>query len=344
VSMRNLRHLPLALALLVLAAGVTACGGGDDASGEATLTVYSGRNEALVGPLLDRFSEQTGIELEVRYGDTAELAATLREEGDRSPADVFFAQDGGALGAIEKAGLLTRLPQGTLDEVDARYRSPSGQWVGASGRVRVIAYDKRALRASDLPDSVFDLVDERWKGTVGWAPTNGSFQAFVTAMRKVHGEAATEEWLTAMKDNDAQAYENNLLVRDAIAAGEIQVGLINHYYVMEALREEESPEDYPVALHFAKNGDVGALINVAGVGILASSEHQAQARRFVDFLLTRAAQEYFREETAEYPIAAGVRPLAALPALDSIEQPDVDLTDIDDLQGTLELLEKTGVL
>lgn len=339
--MRHLRPALLALALLVLALVATACGSSED---ENRLTVYSGRNEALIGPLLDRFERASGIELEVRYADTAELAATLREEGDRSPADVFFAQDGGALGAITKAGLFADLPPRTLDEVEPSYRSPVGQWVGTSGRVRVIAYDKRELQPADLPDSVFDLADERWKGKIGWAPTNGSFQAFVTAMRKVHGDARTERWLTAVKDNGAQAYDNNLLVRDAIAAGEVQVGLINHYYVMEALREEEHPEDYPVALHFPPNGDVGALINVAGVGILRSSEHKAEARRLVTFLLSREAQTYFREETAEYPIAAGVRPLAELPALASIEQPDVDLSDIDDLQGTLELLEKTGVL
>lgn len=338
--MRNLRPLLLALALLALATGVAACGGGD--SSEAPkLTVYSGREEELVGPLLERFSQESGIALEVRYGDTAELAATLREEGDRSPADVFFAQDGGALGAIEKAGLLAPLPQGTLDAVDERLRSPGGRWVGTSGRVRAIAYDDRELDASELPDSVFDLTRPEWKGKVGWAPTNGSFQAFVTAMRKVHGEEATERWLTAMKDNDAQAYDSNTLVRDAIAAGEIQLGLINHYYVMEARRAD--PE-YPVALYFPPGGDVGALVNVAGIGILASSERTEQAQRLVDFLLTREAQEFFSEQTAEYPIAAGVRPLPALPPLASIEQPDVNLADIDDLQGTLELLARAGVL
>lgn len=339
--MKKLRHLLLALVLIAVATGVAACGGDDDdTSDEAKLTVYSGRNEALVGPLLERFAKQAGIELEVRYGDTAELAATLREEGDRSPADVFFAQDAGALGAIEKEGLFAALPQATLDQVDARFRSTHGRWVGASGRVRVIAYDGRELSEDEMPDSVFDLVRPEWKGKVGWAPTNGSFQAFVTAMRAIHGDEATERWLRDMIANDVQAYDNNILVRDAIASGEIQVGLINHYYVIEALREDP---DYPVKLHFPE-GDVGALINVAGVGILASSEHPEQAQELVDFLLSAEAQEYFRDETGEYPIAAGIEPVSVLPALDSIAQPDVNLADIDDLQGTLELLERSGAL
>jgi iron(III) transport system substrate-binding protein len=340
--MRHLRFLLLALGLLVPALLLAACGG--DESDADTLTVYSGRNEALVGPLLERFSQETGIELEVRYGETAEMAATLREEGDRSPADVFFGQDAGALGAIAKAGLFAELPQATLDKVDARYRSSAGRWVGTSGRVRVIAYDKRELDESDLPDSVLDLADERWRGKVAWAPTNGSFQAFVTALRKVEGEQVAEDWLRAMKDNDTQVYENNILIRDAIAAGEVQVGLINHYYVMEALQEVDDPASYPVALHFPANGDVGALINVAGVGILASSEKQATARRLVSFLLGAEAQRYFRTDTAEYPIAAGIQPLPRLPDLSEIEQPEIDLSDIDDLQGTLELLERTGIL
>lgn len=339
--MRTLRHLLLAFVLLVPAAGLAACGGDGESD---TLTVYSGRNEALVGPLLDRFSEETGIELEVRYGDTAEMAATLREEGDRSPADVFFGQDAGALGAIENDGLFADLPQATLDRVDAAYRSAGGAWVGTSGRVRVIAYDKRVLDEADLPGSVLDLTDERWRGKVAWAPTNGSFQAFVTALRLVEGEDAAEQWLTAMKDNDTQVYDNNVLIRDAIAAGEVEVGLINHYYVLEALAEVDDPDAYPVGLHFPAGGDVGALINVAGAGVLASSEHQADALKLVDFLLGTEAQEYFRTETAEYPIAAGVEPLDVLPPLAEIEQPDLGLGEIDDLQGTLELLEQAGVL
>jgi iron(III) transport system substrate-binding protein len=352
--MRTVRSALVACALLVAALAASACGSDDGDSGAtatgsaattpAKLTVYSGRDEELVGPLLDRYAEETGVELEVRYGDSAELAALIREEGDKSPADVYFGQDAGALGALSKEGLLAKLPQETLERVDASQRAADGTWVGTSGRVRVIAYDTRELRPADLPDSVLDLTDERWRGKVGWAPTNASFQAFVTALRKVEGEQAAEDWLVAMRENDTQVYERNGLIRDAIADGEIQLGLINHYYVMQKRAEEKDPESYPVGLHFPPNGDVGSLINVAGAGVLASSSNQEAATALVDFLLSAEAQEYFRDETAEYPVAAGVEPSADLPPLDQIAQPQLDLGDLDDLEGTLRLLERAGVL
>ncbi|MCK9250543.1 MAG: iron ABC transporter substrate-binding protein [Solirubrobacteraceae bacterium] len=349
--MRSLRSSLVVCSLLVSSLGLAACGSDDEDSsttpsasgGDVELTVYSGRDEELVAPLLDRFEQREGIKLKVRYGDSAELAATIREEGDRSPADVYFGQDAGALGALAKGGALAELPAETLDRVGPGRRSTDGRWVGTSGRVRVMAYDKRELKPSDLPDSVFGLTDPKWKGKVAWAPTNASFQAFVTAMRKIHGEDRTAEWLEAMKDNDTEAYDKNGLIRDAVAAGEVQIGLINHYYVSQKRAEEKDPEAYPVALHFPR-GDVGSLINVAGGGVLASSDHQDEARRLIDFLLEREAQEYFRSETAEYPLAAGVEPLDSLPKLADVPQPDLDLSDIDDLEGTLKLLERTGVL
>lgn len=339
--MRILTVVGVAAAALV---GLAACGGDDDSGDAGSITVYSGRNEKLVGPLLERFSEETGIEVNVRYGDTAEMAATLLEEGDRSPADVFFGQDAGALGALQKEGLLAPLPQATLDQVDARFRSAKGDWVGTSARARVIAYDTRELDESEVPDSVMDLTDERWKGKVGWVPTNASFQAFITAMRAELGDDAAEKWLKDMVANGAQAYENNIVLRDAIANGEVPLGLLNHYYVAEARAELDDPDSYPVGLKFPPGGDIGALVNVAGVGVVASSDKQEQAQRLVEFLLSTEAQEYFAETTKEYPLIEGVAAPQGLPALESIKQPHVDLADLDDLRGTLEIIENSGAL
>ena len=327
---------------MAAAVGVAACGDDDSGSGGDSLVVYSGRNQDLVGDLLKRYQADTGEKLEIRYSDSADLAATLLEEGDNSPADVFFSQDAGALGALQKEGLLAKLPQGTLDEVDARYRSVKGEWVGLSARARVIAYDKRELKESDLPRSVLSLTDEKWKGRVGWAPTNPSFESFVTALRKLRGEDEAKAWLEGMVANDAKVFKNNIAVRDAIANGEVDVGLINHYYVAEAVAAEGN--DYPVGVFFPPGGDPGALVNVAGGAVLKSSKKQAEAQKLLQWLLGRTAQEYFADKTKEYPIAAGVRPDPALEPLASIEQPDIDLSDLDGLQESVELIRDSGAL
>jgi len=326
------------LVILGLASGAAGCGGGED----GPVTVYSGREEELVAPLFEIYEEESGNEVEVRYGDSAELAATILEEGDNTPADVFFSQDAGALGALEKEQMLSVLGEEIVGAVEAPFRSADGNWVGASGRARVIAYDTRELSEADLPDSVLELSDPEWEGRVGWAPTNGSFQAFVTALRLTEGDEAAREWLEAMEENGTQSFDSNSSIRDAIAAGEIDAGLINHYYVAQAQAEEG--EGYPVAVYFPPNGDIGALINVAGAGVLAASERQDEATEVIEFLLSPRAQRYFAEETKEYPLVDGVAADPAIVPLAEIEQPRIDLSNLDDLQGTLTLIEESGVL
>lgn len=334
------RFLLLLLAVFALAVGVAACG--DDGPSEDALVIYSGRNEDLVGPLLERFEEQTGIDTEVKYAGSSELAATIVEEGDASPADAFFSQDAGALGALQDDDLLAELPAATLDKVPAAFRSRDGRWVGTSARARVIGYDKRELQPDDLPDSVLDLTDEEWRGRIAWAPTNASFQSFVTAMRAELGQERTKAWLEGMLANDVQVYENNIAIRDAIANGEIDAGLINHYYIAEAIAEEGP--DYPVGILSPGDGDIGALVNVAGVGILASANQAPEARQFAEFLLSDESQEYFAQELKEYPVVEGVPADPSLQPLSEIETPDIDLNQLDDLQGTVRLLQETGAL
>ncbi len=209
----------------------------------------------------------------------------------------------------------------------------------------MLAYDSRKLQKDELPDSVFDLTQPQWKGKVGWAPTNASFQAFVTAMRLTAGEEKTKKWLEEMKANDTQAYEKNSIIRDAVADGEIEVGLINHYYVLEGIREGEvEEENYPVQLHFFPGGDVGTLVNVSGAAIPNASDQQDAAKSFISFLLADPQQEYFAKQVGEYPLVPGVKQDPSLPPLSSIEQPDIDLADLEDLQGTQELLKETGVI
>ena len=348
------RHLLAAATAAALALSLTACGdsgdgsgtaGGEaatDAAGDAGLVVYSGRNEDLVQPIIDRFTDETGIEVAVRYAGTGELAAQLLEEGDRSEADVFFAQDGGALGAIAKEGLFAEIPQETLDLVDERFRADDGRWVGVSGRARVIAYNPEQVPEAEVPASVLDLTDPRWSGEVGIAPTNASFEAFVTGLRVLEGDDAARAWLEGMAANDVQVFDNNIAVLDAVDNGVVSLGLINHYYWYE--RVAEVGEDAVTArLVFPGGGDPGALVNVAGVGILAGSDDQDTAQELVAFLLSDEAQTYFAEETKEYPLVDGVETDAALPPLDELDPPAIDLSDLDTLAETQAMIQEAGL-
>ncbi len=309
---------------------------------EGALVIYSGREEGLVGPVIEQFEEETGIDAQVRYGDTAELAATIAEEGENSPADVFFAQDPGALGAIADAGALKELPEETLSRVPEEYRSPDNLWVGTSGRARVVAYNTEALQENELPPSIFDFTKPEWKGRIGWAPTNASFQAFVTALRLAEGEDKARKWLEDIQANDPVVYPDNSTTLDAVASGEVEVGFVNHYYLYRALAEQG--EDFGARNYYLKGGDPGALVLVAGAGILKTADNPEEAQRFVDYLLAEEAQQYFTDETYEYPMIEGVETPEGLVPLSEIDHPDVDLGDLDDLQGTLELLRETGVL
>ena len=307
-----------------------------------TLTVYSGRNEAFVEPIIEDFEAETGVDVEVRYGDTAELAATVLEEGEGSPADVFLAQDAGALGALEDAGRFAALPTEILEKVDARFRSQEGAWVGVTGRARVIAYNTDNVSEDALPTSVFDLTGEPYQGRVGWAPTNGSFQAFVTAMRMVEGEERTREWLEGMIANGVQVYPNNSSQIEAVGRGEIDFGLVNHYYLFRFLAEEG--EGFPVRNFYPQDADIGSLVNVAGAGVLASSDQSESAQQFVDYLLSPGAQQHFADEVFEYPLVAGIQTSPLLTPLSELQTPDIDLSNLDDLEGTLLLLQEVGAL
>ena len=312
------------------------------AAAPVSLTVYSGRSQELVGPLFERFTNETGIRIEARYGDSAELAALLVEEGANSPADVYFSQDAGSLGAVAAAGLLEPLPPELLQRVPAPFRSDEGEWVGVSGRARVLVYDSRELSTGDLPQSVDELIEPAWRGRIGWAPTNGSFQAFVTAYRLMRGDDAARAWLTGMAGNQPRRYEGNSAIVQAVADGEVDVGLVNHYYLLRAIAEQGS--DFPVRNHFFEGSDPGALINVAGAGLLATSRNRDAAERLLEFLLSADAQTYFAEQTSEYPLVAGVEGPAGVPPLAALAAPQVDLSNLADLGGTLRLLNDTGVL
>ena len=309
------------------------------------LVVYSGRSESLIGPVLKQYEEATGNTVKVKYGSTSGMTALLLEEGRKTPADVFIAQDAGALGALAKQDRLHPVPDAVLVDVEPRFRSPDGDWVGITGRARCVAYNTKAVTPADLPKSITDFTDPAWKGRVGWAPGNGSFQAFVTAMRKRVGDKATEAWLRGMIANEAVVYPKNSAIVRALGAGEVDCGFVNHYYLYRFLAED--PE-FPVRNHFLPDGDPGALVNVAGACLPIQAEQTPEQRvaaeGLIRFLLDEQAQGYFAESTYEYPLARGMAPARGMIALEEVETPDMDLSDLDDLQGTLVMLRTVGAL
>ena len=308
-----------------------------------SLTVYSGRSKSLVEPIIKQFEKETGIEVKVNYGGTTQLAAALLTEGDKSPAALFWAQDAGALGAVSKKAMFKKLPETILTQVPSDFRDADGFWVATSGRARVLAYSPERVKMEELPESVFDLTEPMWKGRVGWAPTNASFQAFVTSLRVQVGEERTEEWLRGMKANGIKKYANNTSIIEALAAGEIDLGLPNHYYL---LRFKKGNSSFPVAQTFFKASDPGNLVNVAGIGLLKSTENKETALKFMEFLLSAKAQQYFTSNVFEYPVIEGVILNANLLPLSELLQlaPTFNLNEMDDLEGTRDLLRRAEIL
>ena len=338
---KNHKYTLLLVTILILFL-LTACGSDETATPSNKLTVYSGRSESLVGPIIEQFEADTGIEVEIRYGDTAEMAATLLEEGQNSPADVFFAQDPGGLGAVADEGLLVQLPQEILALVDPRFADPEGEWVGVSGRARTVVYNTETLTSADLPDDLIGFTDPQWKGRIGLPPTNASFQTMVTALRNVWGEEQTRTWLEGIMANEPVFYEKNTPTVAAVGAGEVEVGFVNHYYLYRFLAEEG--EDFAARNYFLPSGGPGSLVMVAGVGQLASSENTENVRIFIEYLLSEKAQEYFATETFEYPLVPGVSPSVDLVPLADLNAIQIDLSDLSDIQGTIQLMQAVGML
>jgi iron(III) transport system substrate-binding protein len=227
-----------------------------------------------------------------------------------------------------------------LDQVDLRFRSPQGQWIGISGRARTLDYNVNMVQADELPKSIWELTEEKWRGRIGWAPMNGSFQSFVTAMRVTEGEEKTREWLQGIQKNNPQVYRNNTTLVEAIGRGEVHIGLVNNYYLSRFKSEDAN---FPVAHHYTA-GDVGSMINVAGVAILDTTDQDQAAIALIQFLLTEESQTYFAENTNEYPLIQGAAPPTEQISIAEINPPNIDLSNLDDLEGTLTLLREIGAI
>lgn len=307
-----------------------------------TLTVYSGRNENFISPFFEEFTAQTGIKIEARYGDSAELAALLLEEGKNSPADVFLSQDAGAIGAVAEQDLFKSLDSSVISVVDEQFRDQNSKWVGITGRSRIVAFNNKKYSANDLPKSIDELLDPKWSGKIAIAPTNASFQSFVTAVVQLRGEEKASEWLKGLNANKPQKFEKNAQMVEAIDQGVVDLGLTNHYYVAEV--SENLGREINVGISFFNNQDPGNLLNVSALGILQTSEKQEAALKLLSYLLSKLTQEKFVSQTYEYSLLAAVAAPKGLPPLDQLGIPNVRLGQLTDVAKTQELLISSGLL
>jgi len=353
-----MRHSLLALlGAVVLAFTLSAC----QQAGSNELVVYSGRSKPLVDSLVQVYREQTGVPVSVRYGTDAQLLAALQEEGSQSPADVFWANTAGALTQAADAELLVELPSTILERPGA-FVPESGLWTPLTARFRVLAYNPNRVNPDDLPDTVLDLPAlDQYEGRVGWTPAYSSFQDFVTAMRKIHGEDTTRTWINDMQTLDPNGYSSNTPMVQAIAAGEIDIALTNHYYVFR-LRyggpegEFEHPEvgkkplvpdrQAPIEMYHFASGDVGNLALATGAGQLATSDQPGDVRDFLQFLLSEQAQRFAATRVNEYPVVEDVQvPEYMTPVREMLQiSPTFDFRQLSDLDATLRLLRDTGAL
>ena len=332
------------LALIVLLTLLLpACAGGTVLLGgsEEELVVYSGRGQNLIGPLLERYNAQTDTPVAVRYGDSSELALLLAEEGEHTEADVFLAQSPGAVAFLAEQDMLATLDRAVLDLVDPHFASASDRWVGLSGRPRVLVHNTELVAESELPESVFDLTDPAYRGRVAVAPPNGSFQDFVSAMRLEVGDERARAWLEGLVANDVRTYPNNNAIVDAVSRGEVDMGLVNHYYNYRFL--EEDPSLPSRNAHFAP-GDIGNLVIVSSVSMIEGTDKPEAAHDLIEFLLSPEAQHYFREETFEYPLAAGLEADPELPSLADQDLPSVNFDALGaELRSTVEMIDASGL-
>jgi iron(III) transport system substrate-binding protein len=338
-----------ALTTLTLAVTVAACGGEDtpaasssSSSDSGPLTLYNAQHDDLIEAMVSGFTEETGIEVEIRSGDDSELANQIVQEGEASPADVFVTENSPSIDLVAEEGLLSPIEADTLAQVPSQYSPASGDWVGFAARSTVLAYAPERLPEAELPASLLDLADPAWQGRIGFAPGGADFQAIVSAVLELNGEEATRTWLTGLKAN-GQVYQGNTAVMQAVDSGELDAGVIYHYYWYKDQAESGENSD-AVRLHYFGNQDAGAFLSVSGAGVLASSDQQDTAQQLVAYLTSPDGQRRSAESTAlEYAVGTDVASADVLPPLAELEAPAIDPGALNGPQ-VIELMQEVGLL
>ena len=330
----------LLLPALILTTALAAVGCSEDDG--PSIVVYNAQHEQLMEEIAPAFTEETGIEVELRNGSDPELAAQLIAEGDDSPADVFLTENSPAMSAVEDAGLFTELDPATVEPIPAQYRPTSGLWTGFVARSTVLVYNTDLVDPADLPDSIMELAEPEWSGRISFSPTGADFQAIVAAVLELEGEDATREWLAGLEANGT-VYDGNNVVLESVNAGESEIGIIYHYYWYRDQAESGEVSDNS-QLHFFGNQDPGAFVSVSGAGLLASSDMAEEAEEFIAFLTSEQGAQALADSYAlEYPLNPAVELPAPVKPFSELQPPEVSVSDLDG-QTVVELMTEAGFL
>jgi iron(III) transport system substrate-binding protein len=337
--MTRLESVSLIAPVALLVVSLAGCGtGGGDA-----LTIYSGQHEQTTSLLVSAFERETGVAVDVRSGDESALANQVLQEGSSSPADVFYSENTPVLEALREHGRLAPVAPSTMRSIPRRYDSPDGDWVGVSARVTALVYNTSRLRAAQLPGSILQLAEPRWKGKVAFAPSETDFQPLIEAIARLDGTATAERWLKGLQSNGTAVSDNEALVT-AVNEGQSALGPVDHYYWYR-LRDEVGRGSLHSALHLLAPRDPGGLVDVSGAAVLKSSSHRGEAQRFLAFLVSARGQRIIAEgHSYEYPLRPGVAAAAILPPLSTITPAPLTPAELGDGSSALALEQRLGLL
>lgn len=311
------------------------------AAQQQTLTLYNGQHKNTTGAVVEAFTKATGINVDLRNGHSSQLANQIIEEGDRSPADVFYSEESPPVLALANLSLLAPLKSKALQPVPAKFRAKDGTWSGISARSRIVAYNKNMISPDELPASVLDFATEAWNGKVAYVPTSGAFQEQIIAIEILKGRAAAVQWLEGLKAY-GQAYNGNMSALRAVESGEVATALINDYY-WYALAAEMGTQNLNSAIFHQGNEDPGALVTLSAAGVLKSAKNMEAAQEFLAFMISEAGQQAIVDSVAEYPVLPGVESPFPLKPFDELSPPDITAEDLGDAADALTLLREAGL-
>jgi iron(III) transport system substrate-binding protein len=343
---RLVKRATAGLAVLLMAGGLPACGSGSGGGGSAgSITLYSGQHEQTTQSLVNAFEQKTGIHVNVRYNDEDSFADEIIAEKSHPVADVFYTENSPVLEYLQNQGLLAPVNASTLASTASKYNSPQGDWAGVSARVSVLIYNPSLISESQLPTSVLQLANPKYKGKLAFAAGETDFQPIVTSVARTYGDAQAASWLEGIKANaGSHTYPDNETIADEVNRGAVAFGVVNQYYWYRMKAELGASNVHSKITYFAPH-DAGYVLDVSGAGILKSSKNQADAQKFLAFLVSSQGQQIIAHSISfEYPLDEGVLATAAETPFADLQPNSISIADLGDGSTAISLLRQAGLL